>query len=209
MSGLRTFLASSSPNKKNTHFSYKENTFCEVMKKKGTSFPWHWELDAQTLQNHCSTLLPGPFLCVPWGITNALPSKCLQKKLHVISCVYIYECVHMFIYGVHYAGCSCMHICLEARVQPQMSTLRHCLPVFETRPLTRLESPNRIGCLNRYLLAWIYRRQASIPSFFTWALGNKLSSLCSEGKHFYQESYLHWVFLEEHIIVTKAPVTTS
>lgn len=105
LSGLRTFLASSSPNKKN--FSYKENTLWEVIKKKKYKFP----LTLRTGRTNpteplasCSILLPGPLSLCAWGTTNALPSKCLQQKLHVISCVYLYEYVHMFIYGVHVCG---------------------------------------------------------------------------------------------------------
>lgn len=70
---------------------------------------------------------------------------CSRSFAYSVMCTYVNVCMCSCMRHTCMLGYICMHTCLEARGQPQMSYLRHWPPVFETRSFTRLESPNKLG----------------------------------------------------------------
>lgn len=112
-------------------------------------------------------------LCVPWETINALPPKCLQQKLCVFSYVYICECVHVFMYEAYmYAG-----VYMYAHVSGGQRTTSNvvCPPVFETRSLTGLESPNKLGiCMSSSACTGFMDLESTCLVFFHVGSGNQI-----------------------------------
>lgn len=77
-----------------------------------------------------------------------------------------------------YTCMPCMHTCLRAIGQSQMSSLMHNPPAFETRSSPNLESTNKLGCLARdgclpSAQHWVYTLSTSMPNFFRVGSGNQ------------------------------------
>lgn len=113
---------------------------CRVCGGEGDSEVWMNQLSSFQHRSRGRVSWPGlgGVPGVPWRSRCELMAGHLSRPLgfagwlhHNLGYILLFQLVNFYFFLIHVCMCACTHMCLGARSQPQMLSLRSCLPYFK------------------------------------------------------------------------------